>query len=169
MQRLSRESLRAGPPKSRDPLSPIIYDTSRQAKKAYNRRKVTPVSAAEKRRIERLRELDERAEKIRCKEERKKQNALKRKQKEEKEGPKKLVKITSSQPELSKFFATKKEHAPATPKREEDRDGFREAEEPSEDPEEQSEPEAGLHIQLQYCLAHNIDILTLLLRQPAFL
>ncbi|EPS41831.1 hypothetical protein H072_4199 [Dactylellina haptotyla CBS 200.50] len=113
MQRLSRESLRIKTPQLPEAQSPIIYDTSKQAKKAYSKRKGPPISAAERRRIERLRVLDERAEKIRQKEERKKQNAQKRKLKEDKEGPKKFAKITSSQPELSKFFVAKKEHTVA--------------------------------------------------------
>ncbi|KAK6539231.1 hypothetical protein TWF694_009473 [Orbilia ellipsospora] len=111
MQRLSRESLRIKPPQLPDPQSPIVYDTSKRIKKAFSRNKGTPISEAERRRIDRLRILDERAEKIRQREERKKQNALKRKLKEEKEGPKKIAKLTSSQPELGKFFVSKKEHA----------------------------------------------------------
>ncbi|KAF3912970.1 hypothetical protein AA313_de0201210 [Arthrobotrys entomopaga] len=110
MQRLSRESLRIKQPQLPDPQSPIVYDTSKQVKKAFSRNKSAPISEAERRRIDRLRVLDERAEKIRQKEERKKQNAVKRKLKEEKEGPRKLAKLTSSQPELGKFFVSRKEH-----------------------------------------------------------
>ncbi|KAJ6264601.1 hypothetical protein Dda_0750 [Drechslerella dactyloides] len=126
MQRLSRESLRIKPPDSAGPQSPIIYETSKQVKKAYSKKKSTTISEAERRRIERLRELDARAEKIRQKEERKKQNALKRKLKEEKEGPKKLVKLTSSQPELSKFFAAKKEQVAVAKGDCDDPDDFKE-------------------------------------------
>ncbi|KAK6344703.1 hypothetical protein TWF718_006663 [Orbilia javanica] len=111
LQKLSRESLRVNPPpQASRPNGPIIYETSKQVKKAYNKRKGTYISEAEKKRIERIRVLDERAEKIRLKEQKKKENALKRKAREEKEGPtfKKIARITSSQPELSKFFASKK-------------------------------------------------------------
>ncbi|RVD87035.1 uncharacterized protein DFL_005284 [Arthrobotrys flagrans] len=109
LQKLSRESLRLNPP-PQNTNGPIIYETSKQVKKAYNKRKGTLISEAEKKRIERIRVLDERAEKIKQKEQRKKENILKRKAKEEKEGPKfkKIARITSSQPELSKFFVSKK-------------------------------------------------------------
>ncbi|KAF3307911.1 hypothetical protein TWF173_002105 [Orbilia oligospora] len=109
LQKLSRESLRLNPP-PRSPDAPVIYETSKQVKKAYSKRKGTLISEAEKKRIERIRVLDDRAEKIKQKEQRKKENALKRKAKEEKEGPtfKKIARITSSQPELSKFFVSKK-------------------------------------------------------------
>ncbi|KAK6520007.1 hypothetical protein TWF506_000301 [Arthrobotrys conoides] len=109
LQKLSRESLRLKPA-PRDPDAPVIYETSKQVKKAYNKRKGTLISEAEKKRIERIRVLDERADKIKQKEQKKKENALKRKAKEEKEGPtfKKIARITSSQPELSKFFVSKK-------------------------------------------------------------
>ncbi|KAK6522900.1 hypothetical protein TWF281_002327 [Arthrobotrys megalospora] len=110
LQRLSRESLRVISPQDSRANGPIIYETSKQVKKAYSKRKGTLISEAEKKRIERIRVLDERAEKIRQKEQRKKENALKRKAKEEKEGPtyKKIARITSSQPELGKFFVAKK-------------------------------------------------------------
>ncbi|KAK6338749.1 hypothetical protein TWF696_009559 [Orbilia brochopaga] len=139
MQRLSRESLRIKPPNSAGPVSPIVYETSKQVKKAYSKKKGTAISEAERRRIERLRELDARAEKIRLKEERKKQNALKRKLKEEKEGPKKLVKLTSSQPELLKFFVTKKEQVPVV---KDDCDDSDDTEEPVADDVSRSEDDA---------------------------
>ncbi|KAK6496895.1 hypothetical protein TWF481_001875 [Arthrobotrys musiformis] len=110
LQKLSRESLRLNPQPDPRANGQIIYETSKQVKKAYNKRKGTSISEAEKKRIERIRVLDERAEKIKQKEQRKKENALKRKAKEEKEGPtfKKIARITSSQPELINFFAVKK-------------------------------------------------------------
>ncbi|KAF3932715.1 hypothetical protein ABW19_dt0204163 [Dactylella cylindrospora] len=104
MQKISLESLRK-PVQVEHQHSPIVYETSKQVKKAYKKRGGPNISEAEQKRLDRLRVLDERAEAIRKKEERKKQNALKRKLKEEKEGvQKKIAKITSSQPELSKFF-----------------------------------------------------------------
>ncbi|KAK6340134.1 hypothetical protein TWF730_001905 [Orbilia blumenaviensis] len=111
LQKLSRESLRLNAAPQPPPPGPIIYETSKQVKKAYSKRKGNVISEAERKRIERIKVLDERAEKIRQKEVRKKENALKRKAKEEKAGGpvgKRIARITSSQPELSKFFVAKK-------------------------------------------------------------